>query len=168
MKKGEYAHGKHKRLVACFSASGSTREACEHPRRAAAGLSSMRSDPPLLPYERRDLNWMDKRRPQHRRDAGYKLPPGARRSCSPGGGGESSSSAFPSGGGTRSPASSTAFSRPMIFEARPSCLLHLRRQPSREGQARIERRSQRARGFTGGRHFSARAGEELRDWIASL
>ena len=78
-------------LVAYFSASGSTARLAQ--TLAAAADAKLYEIKPAVPYDRKDLNWMDKKarstvemqdpscRPG---DAGSKLPPGAcryRRPC---------------------------------------------------------------------------------------
>ena len=48
-----------KKLVACFSASGSTAKVAK--TLAAAADAALYEIKPAVPYERRDLNWMDKK-----------------------------------------------------------------------------------------------------------
>ena len=48
-----------KKLVACFSASGSTARLAQ--TLAAAADAALYEIKPAVPYERRDLNWMDKK-----------------------------------------------------------------------------------------------------------
>ena len=68
------------KVVACFSASGSTAKLAN--TLASAANAVLYEIKPAVPYERRDLNWMDKI-PQHCGDAGSELSARTGRYCRP-------------------------------------------------------------------------------------
>lgn len=154
------------KLVAYFSASGSTAKLAK--TLAAAEGAALFEIRPAVPYERRDLNWMDKKS----RSTVEMLDPNCRPALS----------------GDTAPVAEAD----VIFLGFP---IWWYREPSiidsfldandlsgktvvpfftsggsdlGEGQGRIERLAKGAR-VLGGRRFSARASEsELRDWVSSL
>ena len=155
-----------KTLVACFSASGSTAKLARTLTAAAEGeLYEIR---PAVPYEKRDLNWMDKKA----RSTVEMQDPNCR----------------PELADTEAPVADAAvvfLGFPIWWYREPSIIdsfLDANDLSGKtvvpfftsggsglgEGQGRIEKLARGAKVLTG-RRFSARAGEsELRSWIGGL
>ena len=155
-----------KKLVAYFSASGSTAKLAN--TLAAAAGAALYEIRPAVPYERRDLNWMDKKA----RSTVEMQDPG----CRP----ELADAAAPVAEGDviflgfpiwwyREPSIIDSFLDAYDFTGKTLVPFFTSGGSGLgEGQARIEALAKGAKVLTGKR-FSARASEaELKDWIAGL
>lgn len=155
-----------KTVVAYFSASGSTAKLAKTLASAAgAELYEIR---PAVPYERRDLNWMDKKSRCTLEMQDPDCRPALADAAAPVAEAEVLFLGFPIWW-YREPSIIDSFLDAYDFTGKTVVPFFTSGGSGLgEGQGRIERLARGARVLTG-RHFSARAGEsELRSWIGSL
>ena len=155
-----------KTLVACFSASGSTAKLARTLASAAgAELYEIR---PAIPYERRDLNWMDKKSRSTLEMQDPDCRPVLADAAAPVAEAEVLFLGFPIWW-YREPSIIDSFLDAYDLSGKTVVPFFTSGGSQLgEGQGRIERLARGARVLTG-RRFSARAGEsELRSWIGSL
>ncbi len=155
-----------KNLVAYFSASGSTAKLAQ--TLAAAADAALYEIRPEVPYERRDLNWMDKkaRSTVEMQDPGCR--PALADTAAPVADAEVIFLGFPIWW-YREPSIIDSFLGAYDFGGKTIAPFFTSGGSQLgEGQARIEGLAKGAKVLSG-RRFSARASEkELRDWIAGL
>ena len=155
-----------KTVVAYFSASGSTAKLAKTLASAAgAELYEIR---PAVPYERRDLNWMDKKSRSTLEMQDPDCRPALADTAAPVAEAEVLFLGFPIWW-YREPSIIDSFLDAYDFTGKTVVPFFTSGGSGLgEGQGRIERLARGARVLTG-RRFSARAGEsELRSWIGSL
>ena len=155
-----------KTVVAYFSASGSTAKLAKTLASAAgAELYEIR---PAVPYERRDLNWMDKKSRSTLEMQDPDCRPALADAAAPVAENEVVFLGFPIWW-YREPSLIDSFLDAYDFTGKTVVPFFTSGGSGLgEGQGRIERLARGARVLTG-RRFSARAGEsELRSWIGSL
>ena len=155
-----------KTVVAYFSASGSTAKLAKTLASAAgAELYEIR---PAVPYERKDLNWMDKKSRSTLEMQDPDCRPALADSAAPVAEAEVLFLGFPIWW-YREPSIIDSFLDAYDFTGKTVVPFFTSGGSQLgEGQGRIERLARGARVLTG-RRFSARAGEsELRSWIGSL
>ena len=155
-----------KTVVAYFSASGSTAKLARTLASAAgAELYEIR---PAVPYERRDLNWMDKKSRSTLEMQDPDCRPALADAAAPVTEAEVLFLGFPIWW-YREPSIIDSFLDAYDFTGKTVVPFFTSGGSQLgEGQGRIERLARGARVLTG-RRFSARAGEsELRSWIGSL
>ena len=153
-----------KTLVACFSASGSTAKLAKTLAAAAEGeLYEIR---PAVPYEKRDLNWMDKKARSTVEMQDVNCRPALADTDAPVAGAEVVFLGFPIWW-YREPSIIDSFLEAYDFSGKTVVPTSGGSQLG-EGQARIEALAKGARVLSGKR-FSARASEgELKGWIDGL
>ena len=155
-----------KTVIAYFSASGSTAKLAKTLAEAANGtLYEIR---PAVPYERKDLNWMDKKSRSTLEMQDPDCRPALADAAAPVAEAEVLFLGFPIWW-YREPSIIDSFLDAYDFTGKTVVPFFTSGGSQLgEGQGRIERLARGARVLTG-RRFSARAGEsELRSWIGSL
>ncbi len=155
-----------KKLVAYFSAQGSTAKLAK--TLAAAAGAELYEIQPAVPYERRDLNWMDKKSRSTVEMQDKSCRPALAESAAPVAEADVIFVGFPIWW-YREPSIIDSFLDAYDFTGKTVVPFFTSGGSQLgEGQGRIERLARGARVLTG-RRFSARAGEsELRSWIGSL
>ena len=155
-----------KALVAYFSASGSTSRLAQS--LAAAANAALYEIRPAVPYQRGDLNWMDKKARSTVEMADPSCRPEMADADAPVAEADVIYLGFPIWW-YREPAIIDTFLEAYDFSGKTVVPFFTSGgSPLGEGQSRIEALAKGAKVLRG-RRFSARAGEkELRDWIDSL
>ena len=154
------------KLIACFSASGSTARLAQ--TLAAAADAALYEIKPAVPYERRDLNWMDKKSRSTLEMQDPDCRPVLADAAAPVAEAEVLFLGFPIWW-YREPSIIDSFLDAYDLSGKTVVPFFTSGGSQLgEGQGRIERLARGARVLTG-RRFSDRAGEsELRSWIGSL
>ncbi len=155
-----------KALVACFSASGSTAKLAR--TLAAAAEAELYEIRPAVPYEKRDLNWMDKKSRSTVEMQDINCRPALADTDAPVAGAEVVFLGFPIWW-YREPSIIDSFLEAYDFSGKTVVPFFTSGGSQLgEGQARIEALAKGARVLSGKR-FSARASEgELKGWIDGL
>lgn len=155
-----------KALVAYFSASGSTSRLAQS--LAAAAIAALYEIRPAVPYQRGDLNWMDKKARSTVEMADPSCRPEMADADAPVAEADVIYLGFPIWW-YREPAIIDTFLEAYDFSGKTVVPFFTSGgSPLGEGQSRIEALAKGAKVLRG-RRFSARAGEkELRDWVDSL
>ncbi len=154
------------KLVACFSASGSTARLAQ--TLAAAADAALYEIRPAVPYERRDLNWMDKKARSTVEMQDPSCRPALADCSAPVADADVIFLGFPIWW-YREPSIIDSFLDAYDFGGKTVVPFFTSGGSQLgEGQARIEKLAEGARVLPGKR-FAARASEnELRDWISQL
>ena len=154
------------KLIACFSASGSTARLAQ--TLAAAADAALYEIKPTVPYERRDLNWMDKKARSTVEMQDPNCRPALADAAAPVSEAEVIFLGFPIWW-YREPSIIDSFLDAYDFSGKTVVPFFTSGGSQLgEGQARIEKLAKGARVLPGKR-FAARASEsELRDWISQL
>ncbi len=154
------------KLIACFSASGSTARLAQ--TLAAAADAALYEIKPAVPYERRDLNWMDKKARSTVEMQDPNCRPALADAAAPVSEAEVIFLGFPIWW-YREPSIIDSFLDAYDFSGKTVVPFFTSGGSQLgEGQARIEKLAKGARVLPGKR-FAARASEsELRDWISQL
>ncbi len=155
-----------KTLIAYFSASGSTEKLAK--TLAAAADAELYEIKPAVPYERRDLNWMDKKARSTVEMQDPNCRPAMADTAAPVAEADVIFLGFPIWW-YREPGIVDSFLDAYEFSGKTVVPFFTSGgSPLGEGQGRIEKLAKDAKVLSG-RRFSARASEsELKDWIAGL
>ena len=154
------------KLVAYFSASGSTAKLAQS--LAAAADAALYEIRPSVPYERRDLNWMDKKARSTVEMQDPNCRPALADSAAPVAGADVVFLGFPIWW-YREPSIIDSFLDSYDFSGKTVVPFFTSGGSQLgEGQGRIEKLAKGAK-VLGGKRFSARASEsELKAWVATL